>query len=386
MNDSDALLPALLIYPPFEERFQPSARRWQGVPSVEVTRQGRMYCAFYGGTEVEASGNYILLLRREQSGDPFVPAAALMHPGAGCRVFDPCLWLDPAGQLRMFWTQSCGFNDGRLGIWSAVCADPDADEPLFSQPFRISDGVMLNKPVILSDGRWLLPAALWQESCRRGKEAEQDSLNRLAESTSSLTNSEKTSFVLESRDEGHSFELIGRADIPQRSFDEPMLFECGDGSLRMLVRTSYGVGESQSHDGGYTWSTGRPSLLPGADSRFFVRRLNSGRLLFISHDPAPSRHGLRSLFFPHQATQAERRSRLCSWLSGDDGKTWSGRLMLDERKGVSYPDAKETPDGVIHCVYDHCRTESGEILLAEFTEEDIFKGRRPEIQVISRLP
>nr|HML47215.1 sialidase family protein [Clostridia bacterium] len=57
--------------------------------------------------------------------------------------------------------------------------------------------------------------------------------------------------------------------------------------------------------------------------------------------------------------------------SEDDGKTWSRRLLLDERGGVSYPDAVIAPDGLISVLYDYGRTTEKEIVLAQFREADV---------------
>ena len=65
---------------------------------------------------------------------------------------------------------------------------------------------------------------------------------------------------------------------------------------------------------------------------------------------------------------------LTAWLSADEGKTWQGGLMLDERKGISYPDGFQAPDGTIYISYDRNRATDGEILLAQFTERDILAG------------
>ena len=65
------------------------------------------------------------------------------------------------------------------------------------------------------------------------------------------------------------------------------------------------------------------------------------------------------------------RKQLSAWLSDDEGNTWQGGLMLDERDGVSYPDGFQSPEGTIYISYDHNRSTDGEILMARFTEEDI---------------
>lgn len=69
---------------------------------------------------------------------------------------------------------------------------------------------------------------------------------------------------------------------------------------------------------------------------------------------------------------------LTAWLSDDDGKTWQGGLMLDERKGISYPDGFQAPDGTLYISYDRNRAVDGEILLARFNESDILAGKLTE--------
>lgn len=68
------------------------------------------------------------------------------------------------------------------------------------------------------------------------------------------------------------------------------------------------------------------------------------------------------------------RERLMAWLSDDDGETWFGGLMIEERS-CSYPDATQGPDGTIYVIYDHERHGAKEILVAAFTEEDVAAGK-----------
>ena len=141
-----------------------------------------------------------------------------------------------------------------------------------------------------------------------------------------------------------------------------MIVERRDGSLWMLARTAKGIMQSTSSDGGKTWS--EPSFPAGIQhpvARFHIRRLASGRILMVKHGATMDTH--------------EGRSQLTAWLSEDEGKTWRGGLMLDERKGVSYPDGFQAPDGTIYISYDRNRATDGEILMARFTEEDIIAGK-----------
>ncbi len=45
--------------------------------------------------------------------------------------------------------------------------------------------------------------------------------------------------------------------------------------------------------------------------------------------------------------------------------------MLDEQKGISYPDGFQAPDGTVVISYDRNRATDGEILLARFTSDDV---------------
>jgi len=138
-----------------------------------------------------------------------------------------------------------------------------------------------------------------------------------------------------------------------------MIVERNDRSLWMLLRTSYGIGESVSSDRGKTWSPLARSPIRHPSARFFIRRLDSGSLLLVKHGPIG---------------EQTDRSRLTAYISKDDGLTWTGGLVLDERKNVSYPDGQQAADGSILIIYDHSRTGDREILMAKFRESDVIAG------------
>ena len=109
--------------------------------------------------------------------------------------------------------------------------------------------------------------------------------------------------------------------------------------------------------------------LPHPTARFFVRRLQSGALLLIKHGPLNERTS---------------REKLMAFVSDDDGRTWEGGLMLDEREKVTYPDGVQAPDGTIYIVYDYNRTPNGEVLMATFTEDDARAGKPVTDKVVLR--
>jgi hypothetical protein len=326
-------------------QYASESRLWQGIPSIERSQSGRLWATFFsGGVKEPEIENYVLLIRSDDDGITWSKPLLVVDPPGRVRALDSCLWFDPQGTLWFFWTQCYDKFDGRYGVWAITTANSDDDRPEWSEPRRICNGVMNNKPTVLSSGEWLLPISMWSHI--------PSEFNDLPD--------EKFSLVYCSEDNGASFYLRGKADVPGRTHDEHILVERLDGSLWMLVRTVAklgGIGESVSLDRGRTWSPGTPSTLTGPGSRFFVRRLQSGRLLLVNH------YGFVG------------RSHMTAMLSDDDGNTWFGFLVLDERKDGSYPAAVQAEDGTIYVIYDRERYKDREILLAVFTEEDVANGQ-----------
>lgn len=275
------------------------------------------------------------------------------------------LWTDPLGRVWLIFDQSMDMFDGRGGVWATICENPDADEPVWSAPQRIWHGVTLNKPVVLKSGEWMLPISLDQRGgldVFKGCFTELDPL--------------RGANVFVSSDKGATWERRGAATFPNPDWHEHMIVERKDGSLWMLARTAKGIMETVSTDGGRTWAKPTPSAINHPVARFHVRRLASGKILLIKHGAMIETH--------------EGRSQLTAWLSDDEGKTWQGGLMLDERKGISYPDGFQADDGTIYISYDRNRSTDGEILMARFTEEDILakelKGPKSKLKMLISRP
>lgn len=256
------------------------------------------------------------------------------------------LWTDPLGRLWLIFDQSMDMFDGRGGVWAAICDNPDADDPIWSKPRRIWHGVTLNKPTVLSNGEWMLPISLDQRGglgAFKGCFKELDPL--------------RGANVFVSKDQGKTWKRRGKAVFPNPDWHEHMIVERKDTTLWMLARTAKGIMETTSSDGGQNWSEPFPSKIKHPVARFHIRRLLSGRLLLVKHGDAIDNH--------------KGRVQLSTWLSEDDGKTWKGGLVIDERSGISYPDGLQAPDGTIYISYDRNRSSDGEILMARFNEEDI---------------
>ena len=314
-------------------------RAFQGIPSMAVAPGGRLWANWYAGeTPGEDQNNYVVISTSGDNGQTWREVLAIDPDGAGpIRAFDPELWVDPTGRLWVFWSQSQGHDGTIAGVWSLTTDTPDEEQPEWNEPRRLTDGIMMCKPTVLSTGEWILPASTWRAT-------------------------DNSARMIVSRSLGRSWSLQGSCNVPKdaRAFDEHMITERNNGTLWLLARTKYGIGQSVSTDRGKTWPQLTPSEIAHPSARFFIRRLRSGNLLLVKHG---------------SIDQPTGRSHLTAYISNDDGKSWVGGLLLDERKGVSYPDGQQTEDGLIRIVYDYSRTDTRHILMATFREEDVVNGK-----------
>ncbi|MDE0837267.1 MAG: sialidase family protein, partial [Akkermansiaceae bacterium] len=146
-----AKLPDLALQPPrvtaeFDPDTVKSARGAQGVPAIERAANGRLWASWYAGPSqrgVESSKSYVVLASSGDNGITW-SEQLLVRARRFVHTYDPCLWIDPRGRLWLFWAQSAGVQDGRMGVWAIVTKNPGAVKPEWSQPRRIANGVMLN--------------------------------------------------------------------------------------------------------------------------------------------------------------------------------------------------------------------------------------------------
>ncbi len=350
--DPALLAPPINTAPGLE--YADSARIFQGIPALERAHNGRLWAAWYAGRHDEPGegpGNYVVLVTSGDDAKTWSEPKVLIDPLGDVRAYDETLWLDPQGRLWLFWAQSYQWWDGRSGVWCIVTENPGDPTPHWSVPRRLCDGIMMNKPTVLKNGDWLLPVSVWDfPADKRTPEMYRHDLEDGIGAK-----------VIISRDRGMTFSVLGKTRSPAPNADEHMIVERRDGSLWMLIRTNAGIAESMSTDAGKTWTPAQPSSIPHLVSRFFIRRLNSGRLLLVKHVPPPDK--------------ANIRMNLTAFLSDDDGRTWKGGLMLDDRAGVSYPDGVQDKNGMIRIIYDYMRDKDKMILMAEFSEKDVLAGK-----------
>jgi hypothetical protein len=361
-----ALEPALINTSPGPE-YSSRELDYAMVIGMDRSPGGRLWAAWVAGGDNDKG--LFVVATSDDGGDHWSEPVLVIDPadspcGLRRRALVGNFWTDPTGRLWLFFDQSMGYFDGRAGSWAITCDNPDAAVPVWSAPRRIWHGATLCKPLVLDNGEWLLPISLWTRDWLRPEvlEGAFPELDRL-----------RKAHVFVSADQGATWSWRGAAAARQRRFDEHMFVQLEDGRLWMLVRTYYGIAESFSNDRGRTWTDPVPSRFQHVErgARIFFRRLQSGNLLLVKHGKLDE--------------QTEKRSHLTAFLSADDGRTWSRGLLLDERAGVSYPDGFESPEGLIHVIYDRNRSTDSEILMARFTEADILAGQFATAQSRARI-
>lgn len=336
------------------------SRVWQGIPGIERAPQGRLWATWYSGDEGEgAIGNYALVATSGDDGKHWSKPVVVIEGNKGTKIGDPIPWLDPKGRLWVFYnqlTEKTPDSPMQRGACAIRCDDPDKASPTWSKPILVArDGILFGKPIVRAEGGWLAPFFLMGNTAGRPETC-----------------------TLLSTNEGETWEWLGGTSIPEdlRNFSEATLAQRKDGSIWTVIRTSKGLYESTSKDGGKTWSEAVPMpKFEGPSTRACMKRLGSGAFLLVYHDAKKLASG------------AYPRTRLTAWLSDDEGRTWPHQLMVDERSSVSYPDATQAPDGRIYLAYDHGRYNAGEkeVLVSILREEDIRAGKWVSADARERL-
>lgn len=339
---------------PAGESYRREHRTCTGVPSLAISRGGRLWVAWYSGTKpgakIESCPNaHVIVSTSGDGGRTWQEVLAIDPDAAGpLKAVDPRPWVDPQGRLWVIWhvtINGVSYRYQAKRAWAITADDAENARPSWSQPRFIADGVMLNQPAVLSGGDWLFTV----------QDRKDDEVGLIK--------------AVVSEDGGRSFKVRGQFEASHDFHAiEPMAVERKDGSLWMLIRAGtypfaeHGLYESVSTDRGATWSAPRLPAIKHTTARFHLSRLQSGNLLLVKHsglDVDPASLG------------RQQRREITAFISQDDGRTWSGGLVLDERIGCTYPDARQTSDGTIFVVWDYQRSRDQEILLTTFREEDV---------------
>ena len=361
LSDSLAMVPPLVNTNPGKE-YNAKNMDYGMTIGIERTSDGRIWACWVGGGD--NADAFFVAAWSDDKGKKWSETKLVIDPHDSSlplkrRTIVGQFWTDPLGRLWLFFDQAMTYYDGRSSNWYTVCENPDSDNPIWSEPVYLGIGCTLQKPTVMSSGEWVLPVSIWPRS-RLNVALEKGWTENPLKGAHPELDDRRAAHIMVSTDQGKTWKFRGMVKYPSPSFDEHLTIEKNDGTWWMTARTGVGIWQSFSIDKGYTWT--EPEMYqPHVNSRHFIVRLNSGNLLLV-------RHGMPNEKLPE-------RSHLRAFISTDDGKTWLGNLLLDERAGVSYPTGFQAPDGYIYISYDYERTREGDVLMTRFTEDDILSGK-----------
>ena len=337
-----------VIFDPGPE-YADANRRFGIASSIARTPGGRLWCGFSSGGTGEGNENYCIVVTSDDNGETWTPPRIVFDTdGDGpIRTDHLTCWTAPNGDLWLMWSQYPeGLTQPHSSLWAVVSKNPDADRPDWSAPRKLVDEQnLLTTPTVLADGTWIFPTGCW------------------------VRKEDYPSRPLISRDQGRTFELAGPLHTDKDpDFDEYMIVERANGNLVIFNRHDSSFLQCESTDGGRSWTKQEPNGIPHTNTRFVFMKLHSGNWLLV-------KHGTLDWVSDHKEAKTPNRGRshLTAYVSRDEGKTWEGGLMLDERP-CSYPFGCQADDGTIYVSYERNRWDQPEILMARFTEKDVLAG------------
>ena len=353
-----------------------------------LTKVGdRLWSSFVSGDTNERQGNYVVMVTSEDDGQTWSEVSVVIeHEHPNVVASDHTLWTDPEGRLWVFWTQdylevpwrNYDYNinnhhytgieffhsDALRGVWCMYAEDGETATPTFSEPVRLCDGMILNKPTVATIAgkeTWLITPYM---SSWLGLDdpATTETMGPTVY-TFGLDETGVPSAEFYSRIMEEPYAQISTF----RNYCEPMTVQLNDGRLMMIVRTDKGIEVVYTTDeltaapytGGWTeldYLRDNGAIVTRTAARTHLRKLDDGSLLLIYHD-----------------TDNASRYNMTAALSYDNGKTWPDQLLLDAR-AVSYVDAVVDADGNIYVQYDNERYGLMELLISKITVDDIKNG------------
>jgi hypothetical protein len=109
-------------------------------------------------------------------------------------------------------------------------------------------------------------------------------------------------------------------------------------------------------------------------------KLKSGTWLLVKHGTLEWLSDSQEELYPIN----KGRSHLTAYVSYDEGQSWQGGLLLEERD-CSYPFGCQAADGSIYVSYERQRWRQPEILLAKFSETAVALGKQTSDIVLRQL-
>lgn len=304
------------------EKINISGGRAAALPSVAVSREGRVYVSFI------VDGESAVILRSSDGAESF-EEVALIGAESGESIEGARVWIDGGNRLFVLWST---MPSARTAY--CICADADADVLCAGGEMESPLGTLLARPLTLSDGTCLFASGVTQ-----------------CEVAQRLCGERKRGIYVGRLTEDDKIEICNKPFGVSSYFDSISLVEQGSQVVSYL-RAAYGIEKNVSADGAESFRTAVDSGFGGYDSRFIISMLPDKNMLFINRlhlSDSPEMHLSAMLSF--------------------NSKAFEGILPLDSGE-VSTPDAC-CHDGRIYAVWARKEGSDYSVKLTVFTEQDI---------------
>lgn len=288
--------------------------------SIALAANGDLLVTWYGGS-YESSDDESLFIARRPKGQPLWSTPEMLVRNPSQMVGNAVIFTLGNGDVWIIWGRMeasqpllahAGWDSTRLlyrvskdngKTWSA-------DQRF---PMDTTGYLPRNLAIHLADGTTVVPI-------------------------SDERNERDVSFVLITKDNGAHWTKSSVMPNSELQGEQPAVTQRKDGSLLAFLRTKPHLLQTESTDGGATWSPAKATGLKNPDAAISVCTLKDGTLVLVWNNSETS------------------RSQLHIARSIDSGKTWGEPLLLESNPGeYSYPSIMQTPDGKIQIIYTYRR-------------------------------
>ncbi|MBI5086873.1 MAG: exo-alpha-sialidase [Acidobacteria bacterium] len=275
--------------------------------TVTEAANGDLLVAWYGGSYESSDDQALFLARRKNGERNWNPPHALirdsLQPPGNAVVFR-----DGLNRIWIVWGRMEASRPLRQGGGWSLCrlmyrvSEDHGETWSADRVFQEGLGALpRNVPILLPDRSLLLPM-----SASGG------------------------SYFLKTADNGKTWTRSNIID----GGGQPTVALRQDGSLLTLMRKSPRIPQSESRDGGLTWTAPTLTSLPNPNAGIAMTHLRNGHFVLVFNDSEAA------------------RTPLSVARSVDGGKTWERPLALETNPGeYSYPSVIQSADGKIHITY-----------------------------------
>ncbi len=285
---------------------------------------GDLYIAYYGG-----GGEYELDTAvwggRLKKGTALWTRPAVIADTPFLSDGNPVVWAAPDGLIWLFWVVRYGDTWSDSRIHARVSRDMAVT---WSDPMLLGEerGMMVrSKPIVLSDGNYLLP--IYHET---GRDRE-------------LVGADTTSLFLRCDPKKGLGQWVESVRIQARlGCLQPAVVQLDSHYLVAYMRRGGGyeprrdgfMVRSESRDGGKTWTPGKDAAFPNPNAAVDFLQLQNRHLLLVYND------------------SMNERTPLTVAISTDGDRTYPFKRNIAEgQDDFAYPYAIQTRDGKIHVVF-----------------------------------